>query len=46
MGKALALILQSLSLKLLEMSQIDCYVVQRIPENLTGSDGFSNFAFM
>ena len=43
MGKALAFILQSVSLKLLEMSGMDCYVVRSIPENLTGSDDFSNF---
>ena len=44
MRKALALILQSTSLKLLKMSLIDCYVVPRIPENLTGNDNFCNFA--
>ena len=44
MRKALALILQFVSLKLLEMSGIDCYVVRRIPENLAGVDDFSNFA--
>ena len=44
MRKALALILQSVSLKLLEMSRIYCYVVQRTPENLAGGDDFSNFA--
>ena len=43
MRKALALILQFVSLKLMEMSRIDCYVVQRIPENLAGGDDFSNF---
>ena len=43
MGKALALILQSVSLKLFKMPQID-YVVRRIPEKLTGNDNFSNFA--
>ena len=35
---ALALILQPVSLKLLGMFRIDCYVERRIPENLTGSD--------
>ena len=44
MRKALLLILQPVSLKLLEMFGIDCYVERRIPENLTGSDDFSNFA--
>ena len=44
MRKALALILQFVSLKLLEMSRIDCYAVRRIPENLAGGDIFSNFA--
>ena len=43
MRKALALILQFVSLKLMEMSRIDCYVAQRIPENLAGGDDFSNF---
>ena len=43
MTKALLLILQPDSLKLLEMLGIDCYVERRIPENLTGSDDFSNF---
>ena len=43
MGKALALILQSVFLKLFKMPQID-YAVRRIPENLTGNDDFSNFA--
>ena len=38
MAKALALILQPVSLKLFEIFGIDCYVEQRIPENLTGSD--------
>ena len=42
--KALAFILQSASLRLLEMSGIDCIVIQSIPENLAGSDDFSNFA--
>ena len=42
--KALAFILQSLSLKLLEMPRIDCYVVRRIPENFAGRDAFRNFA--
>ena len=40
----IALILQFVSLKLLEMSRIDCYAVRRIPENLAGGDIFSNFA--
>ena len=44
MRKALVLILQSVSLKLLEMPLIDCYVVRRIHENLTEQDNFSNFA--
>ena len=44
MEKALAFILQSVSLKLLEMFRIHCYVVRSIPENLAGSDDFSNFA--
>ena len=43
MMKSLALILQPVSLKLLEISGIDCYVVRRIPENLTRIDDFSNF---
>ena len=30
--------------KILQMSRIDCYVVQRIPENLAGGDDFSNYA--
>ena len=38
--KALAFILQSL----LEMPRIDCYVLQRIPENFAGRDAFRNFA--
>ena len=44
MEKAVAFMLLSASLKLLEMLGIDCYVVWRIPENLAGSDAFSNFA--
>ena len=44
MRKALVLILQLVSLKLLEMFGIDCYVERRIPKNLTGSEDFSNFA--
>ena len=44
MAKALAFILQSVSFKLFEMPGIDCCVVLRIPENLTGIDDFSNFA--
>ena len=44
MAKALAFILRSVSLKLLENFGIDCYVLRRIPENLTESDDFSNFA--
>ena len=43
MGKSLALTLQSISLKLLEMFGINCYVVRRTPENLTGSDHLSKF---
>ena len=44
MMKSIALILQPVSLsKLLEISGIDCYVVGRIPENLTEIDDFSNF---
>ena len=43
MRKPLALILQFVSLKLMKMSRIDCYVVQRIPENLAGGNDFSNF---
>ena len=43
MGKSLALILQSVSLKLLEMFRINCYVVRSTPENLTGSDHLSKF---
>ena len=43
-GKALAFILRPVSLKLLEKFGIDCYVVRRIPKNLTESDDFSNFA--
>ena len=35
MRKAIALIFQLVSLKLLEMSGKYCYVVRRIPENLT-----------
>ena len=42
--KALALIFGSVSLKLLELSLIDCYVVRRILENITGRDNFSSFA--
>ena len=44
MAKALAFILRSVSLKLLEMFQINCYVVRKISENLAGRDDFSNFA--
>ena len=44
MQKALALILKSISLKLLEIFGLNCCVVQKIPENLTESDEFSNFA--
>ena len=44
MRKALLFILQPVSLKLLKMFGIDCYVEQRIPGNLTGGGGFSNFA--
>ena len=44
MAKALAFILRSISLKLLEKFEIDCCVVRRIPENLTETDDFSNFA--
>ena len=44
MAKALAFILRSVSLKLLEMFQIGCYVVRKISENLAGRDDFSNFA--
>ena len=44
MEKALAFIMRSVSLKVLEISGIDCYVVRSIPENLAGSDDFSNFA--
>ena len=44
MRRALALILQFVSLKLLEKSRIDCYVVQTTPENLAGGDDFSNFS--
>ena len=44
MAKALAFILRSVSLKLLEKFGIDCCVVRRIPENLTETDDFSNFA--
>ena len=43
MGKSLALTLQSVSLKLLEMFGINCYVVRSTPENLTGSDHLSKF---
>ena len=43
MGKALALILPSVFLKLFKMPHIDD-AVRRIPENLTGNDDFSNFA--
>ena len=44
MRKALALILQAVSLKLLEMSRVGCYVVREILENVTGRDDLSNFA--
>ena len=44
MAKALAFILRSVSLKLLEKFRIDCYAVRRIPEYLTESGDFSNFA--
>ena len=44
MTRALVLILQFVSLKLLELSRIDCYVVRRIPESLAEVDDFSNFA--
>ena len=44
MRRALALTLQFVSLKLLEMSRIDCYVVQTTPENLAEGDHFSNFS--
>ena len=44
MRKALLFILRPVSLKLLKMFGIDCYVEQRIHGNLTGSGGFSNFA--
>ena len=40
----LVLILQPVSLKLLEMFGIDYSAERRIPENLTESDDFSNFA--
>ena len=40
MVKALAFILRSVSLKLLEKFGIDCYAVRRIPENLTENDDF------
>ena len=43
MMKAVAFILRSFSLKLLEIFQIYCYVVRRIHENLAGSDDFSNY---
>ena len=39
-----ALIFQFVSLKLLKVSRIDCFVVRRILENLAGGDDFSNFA--
>lgn len=42
--KTLALILHSASRKILQIFWIDCYVVQRIPENLTRKDNFVNFA--
>ena len=42
--KALALVLQSVSLKLKEMSQIGSYVVQKILENVTERDDLSNSA--
>ena len=35
MRKPLVLILQPVSLKLLEIFGIDCYVEQKIPKNLT-----------
>ena len=44
MREAAVPVFQLVSLKLLEMFGKDCYVVRRIPENLTGSDDFSNFA--
>ena len=44
MAKAPVFILWSVSLKLLEKFGIDCFVILRIPENLTESDDFSNFA--
>ena len=44
MAKALGFILRSVYLTLLEMFQIDCYVVRKISENLAGRDDFSNFA--
>ena len=44
MEKALAFTLQSISLELLEMAGIDYHVVRSIPNNLAGSDDFSNFA--
>ena len=44
MRTALTLILQFVSLKLLEMSRIDYYDVRRILENLAGGDDFSNFS--
>ena len=42
--KALAPTLQSVSLKLKEMSQIGSYVVQKILENVTERAGLSNSA--
>ena len=44
MEKALAFILWSITLKLLEKFGTDCSVIRRIPKNLTESDDFSNFA--
>ena len=44
MAKAPVFILRSVSLKLLEKFGIDCFVIRRIPENLTESDDLSNFA--
>ena len=41
MRTALTLILQFVSLKLLEMCRIDYYDGRRVPENLTGGDDFT-----
>ena len=44
MRATLTFILQFVSLKLLEMSRIDCYDLRTLLENLAGRDDSSNFS--